>query len=573
MFSGFRKGFVNIKQRMLCVRFFFLFFISIFSVAASAITIDEFEGDQQASAGYFTNDSSSLLTPLSSSTGRRTSLGGSRELLVQGLTGSSFIKTRIATGLGFLSHSQDAGASGITRVIWDGNQDANVFNPTGLGAIDFTQGGGTALRLDLISFDSPANQAVTLQLLVYGANNQASAASLTLNTNINTLQALEIPFSSFTRYQGATAPVDWQKVGAVMLIVYGYAEDTDLSFEWIGTNSPCRLVPDVNGKAVDDCGVCGGDNSSCRDCLGIPNGNSGPGAACSTGQHGACSAGQYSNLCVCVPVTSSQSEVCDGIDNDCDGAVDENFPQLGDECGVGDAPCNFKGNYTCDSQGGLKCHLPNSEQIIGNCEKSKGCDGVPNSGLEFDLCNVCGGDNSSCMDCYGTPLGSASPDRCGLCEGDGMSCLQCSSNDQTELLRALDGGAKAQERLVKRILREISLSSASAKDWLFVRNISRKAHDLQIRNWTISWWLPRVATVCQNESFCRQHSNQSILEEYRKHSEELRGIAVQAIRRLTRVAPLVSKSKVKKFYDGADSLHARNMALADTVPTFQSVCS
>jgi hypothetical protein len=368
------------KQYMLSLRLIFLMLFCVVSFTANAITIDEFEGDQQASAGYFTNDSSSLVTPISSSTGRRTSLGGSRELLVQGLTGSSFIKTRIATGLGFLSHSQDAGASGITRVIWDGNQDANVFNPSGLGEIDFTQGGGTALRLDLISFDSPANQAVTLQLLVYGANNQASAASLTLNTNINTLQTLDVPFSSFTRYQGATAGVDWTKVGAVMLIIYGYAEDTDLSLEWIGTNSPCRLVPDVNGRAIDACGVCGGDNSTCSDCLGVPNGSATPGTSCSTGQLGACGLGQYSNLCACVPVNASQSELCDGVDNDCDGSVDENFPQLGTECGLGAAPCSFKGTFTCDQQGGLKCHLADSEQIIGNCEKSRGCDGIPNSG-------------------------------------------------------------------------------------------------------------------------------------------------------------------------------------------------
>jgi hypothetical protein len=193
--------------------------------------------------------------------------------------------------------------------------------------------------------------------------------------------------------------------------------------------------------------------------------------------------------------------------------------------------------------------------------------------LEFDLCNICGGDNSSCMDCQGTPLGSATPDRCGQCEGDGLSCLRCSSSDQTEVLRALDGGAKAQERLVKRILREISQASAGAKDWLFVRNVGRTAHDLQIRNWTISWWLPRIATVCENQNFCQQHSNQGILDEYRGHSEELRALAVQAVRRLIRVAPLVSKSKVKKLYNAAETLHSRNMALADTVPTFQSVCN
>ena len=52
-----------------------------------------------------------------------------------------------------------------------------------------------------------------------------------------------------------------------------------------------------------------------------------------------------------------------------------------------------------------------------------GCDGVPNSGLVFDVCNVCGGDGSTCAGgCNGA---GATFDVCGVCGGDGSSCLGC----------------------------------------------------------------------------------------------------------------------------------------------------
>ena len=62
----------------------------------------------------------------------------------------------------------------------------------------------------------------------------------------------------------------------------------------------------------------------------------------------------------------------------------------------------------------------------GSCEnptEPEGCDGISGSGLEFDECNECGGDNS-CLDQCGVPYGNNSTclDECGVPNGNN-SCL------------------------------------------------------------------------------------------------------------------------------------------------------
>ena len=54
-----------------------------------------------------------------------------------------------------------------------------------------------------------------------------------------------------------------------------------------------------------------------------------------------------------------------------------------------------------------------------------GCDGVANSGLVYDDCGVCDGDNSSCAGCDGVANSGLVNDDCGVCNGDNSSCTGC----------------------------------------------------------------------------------------------------------------------------------------------------
>jgi hypothetical protein len=74
----------------------------------------------------------------------------------------------------------------------------------------------------------------------------------------------------------------------------------------------------------------------------------------------------------------------------------------------------------CDSQFDV-CNVCGGD---GSSCAPFGCDGVRGSGLEYDRCGVCNGGNR-CVDCAGVLFGTRQYDRCNVCNGNGQSCLDC----------------------------------------------------------------------------------------------------------------------------------------------------
>ncbi len=125
--------------------------------------------------------------------------------------------------------------------------------------------------------------------------------------------------------------------------------------------------------------VCNGIDDNCAG--GIDEGNPGGGAACSTGQSGVCAAGTLtctSGSLQCARNVAPSTEVCNALDDDCDGSTDEGFAGLGTACSAGLGVCRNTGTMVCNGAGtGVQCSVTAGSPTAPACDGlDNDCDGV-----------------------------------------------------------------------------------------------------------------------------------------------------------------------------------------------------
>ena len=139
-------------------------------------------------------------------------------------------------------------------------------------------------------------------------------------------------------------------------------------------------------------------NSQDDDCDGKIDENAG-GTPCGESDVGQCKLG--STVCkdgteICADEVFASEEVCDNVDNDCNGQVDESYPEDGADCGVNVGECK-PGTYTC-YYGDLLCQgatEPAEQEICDN--KDNDCDGeVDEEAADGALGDPCGSGQGEC---------------------------------------------------------------------------------------------------------------------------------------------------------------------------------
>jgi hypothetical protein len=145
-----------------------------------------------------------------------------------------------------------------------------------------------------------------------------------------------------------------------------------------------------------------------------------------------CEATGWSDCSAATPA----SDVCDGLDNDCDGNVDEDFPTLAAPCDSDDSDLCAKGTWTCTADGlAVECVNEEETDIVDVCDGQD---------------NDCDGDKDEDFPTKGQPCDSDDSDLCEngtwtcTADGSGVECVNETATDLVDVCDSIDNDCDGQ---------------------------------------------------------------------------------------------------------------------------------